>query len=320
MYVLISILLLSAASAKELPVFGYLPEYRLSNYNYSSAFDTGLTHLIFFSLEVDAVSGAPSALDRLPPKTAAKRAREAADATSGKLLIGFGGNARSAGFGPMVKSSLRRSTFLRELQKLFDEFEFDGVDYNWEYPSNAEEWRLWRVLMEETKKLSTRSGPPLVTFTMYLDPNHGRVIQQFQLLEIADFVHCMAYDMHGEHSTIPFAESALSMVEKFAIPRNKFTLGLPFYARHVETGNPKTYAELLPHIKRKKPDAWSGVDRLGKYFLNSQATIRKKTEFACRSKLGGVMIWELGQDVLPHSRADSLLSAVRCDAEDGPEL
>jgi hypothetical protein len=33
-------------------VFGYLPEYRLNNFDYENCFRLGVTHLIFFSLEV----------------------------------------------------------------------------------------------------------------------------------------------------------------------------------------------------------------------------------------------------------------------------
>ena len=67
---------------QEFRVFGYLPEYRLGGFNYSAAFNTGLTHLIFFSLEIDPKTGHPSALDRLPSKRAAAEARAAADKVS----------------------------------------------------------------------------------------------------------------------------------------------------------------------------------------------------------------------------------------------
>ena len=40
-------------SIKAINVFGYLPEYRIGeNFDYMGLFSMGLTHLIFFSLEV----------------------------------------------------------------------------------------------------------------------------------------------------------------------------------------------------------------------------------------------------------------------------
>jgi hypothetical protein len=49
-------------------VIGYMPEYRLGGgYKYQEAFENGLTHVIFFSLEVSPTTFLPTALDRLPP-------------------------------------------------------------------------------------------------------------------------------------------------------------------------------------------------------------------------------------------------------------
>lgn len=114
-------------------VVGYLPEYRLGGFNYEAAFESGLTYLLFFSLEISA-RGEPSALDRLPSKEDARDARRAADKVGGKILISFGGNARSQNFGEMATSVTKRQVFLGKLEKLMLEYGFDGVDYNWEYP------------------------------------------------------------------------------------------------------------------------------------------------------------------------------------------
>lgn len=232
---------------KQFAVFGYLPEYRLNNFDYEGVFSSGLTHLIFFSLEIDKQTSLPKALDRLPSKADVQRARIAADSVNGKLLISFGGNARSDGFGEMTSTPKKRHKFLTALDKLLEEYNLDGVDYNWEYPRSAEEWDSWGLLMRESKQLLlqhrrkkrinksqnitntntdtnanetlsstssgdetvksvTRSSVPVVTFTMYLDANHYKVIQHFDLLTTADYVHCMAYDSRGKHSTIDFAK------------------------------------------------------------------------------------------------------------------
>jgi GH18 family chitinase len=289
-------------------VFGYLPEYRLRGFNYQATFRTGLTHLIFFSLEVDPVTHLPKAKDRLPTTVEARRAREAADSVGGKLLISFGGNARSNGFAEMVATKATRKVFLDALDALLAEYQFDGVDYNWEYPRNAQEWRQWALLLKESKGALRGGGTRnVVTFTMYLDPNHAQLIQQFNMLEHADYVHCMAYDQHGEHSTLPFAESGIQMAISHKMPLAKFTLGLPFYARHVQSGDPKTYGEIMP--KMKKETRWA-TDRVGSYYFNSPAMIQKKTEMSLDAAVGGVMIWELGQDVQPEDSPFSLMQGI----------
>ena len=49
---------------KDIAVFGYLPEYRQANFDYAGYFSKGLTHLIFFSLQVNPETYFPDALDR----------------------------------------------------------------------------------------------------------------------------------------------------------------------------------------------------------------------------------------------------------------
>ena len=61
---LMAILPISCRQKKEIVVFGYLPEYRQANFDYAGYFSKGLTHLIFFSLEVHPESYFPNALDR----------------------------------------------------------------------------------------------------------------------------------------------------------------------------------------------------------------------------------------------------------------
>ena len=57
---------------------------------------------------------------------------------------------------------------------------------------------------------------PCPLFRRYLDPRHYQVIQHFRLLDIADYVHCMAYDAPGKHSTMAFAKQASSQGLRFA--------------------------------------------------------------------------------------------------------
>ena len=80
-----------------------------------------------------------------------KQAREAADRHGGKLLLCFGGNSRTGGFPGMVTSKARRKAFLAALHELLSSRGFDGVDYNWEYPTNEEEWKGLVRLMKESR-------------------------------------------------------------------------------------------------------------------------------------------------------------------------
>jgi hypothetical protein len=265
--------------------------------------------------EVDRVTGVPSAKDRLPSMREARWAREAADSVGGKLLLGFGGNARSLGFAAMCSTAGHRARFLAALDALLEQYQLDGVDYNWEYPASDVEWRDWGHLMRESKERLLR-GKAIVTFTMYLDPQHFVTISRFDLLRHADYVHCMAYDQPRQHSTIEFAQSAIRLAKDHRFPLPKFTLGLPFYGRHVRTGEPQTYAEIYGRQRRagRRGVDLLAVDQIGEMYFNSQRTIHVKTKHCIDEGLGGVMVWELGQDVQPCSRRSSLMTGIQSAA------
>lgn len=131
---LVLMLTLRAVSTSE-PQFivaAYLPEWRYEGANWEVIMKS-VTHLILFSLEISA-DGAISALDRIPRPMLLNEARAAAIKNNAELLICFGGNGRSEGFRSMVRSALKRQRFIKALVKLCIEYEFNGVDYNWEYP------------------------------------------------------------------------------------------------------------------------------------------------------------------------------------------
>lgn len=106
-------------------VFGYLPEYRQGGFDYNGAFQSGVTHLIFFSLEIGS-SFLPTAMERLPSREDATKAREHADSVGGKLLLGFGGAGRSDNFAAMVATKSRRSIFLNAVWDILSSYDFDG--------------------------------------------------------------------------------------------------------------------------------------------------------------------------------------------------
>ena len=107
-------------------VVGYVPEYRYGIIDWD-AMCKHLTHAIFFSIEVTS-EGELSAMDRFPNSEILGRAHEAAKKYGTKLLICFGGNSRSGGFGTLVMSPEKRANFVQNVVKLLDENSLDGVD------------------------------------------------------------------------------------------------------------------------------------------------------------------------------------------------
>ena len=78
---------------------------------------------------------------------------------------------------------------------------------------------------------------------------------------------------------------------------------MPFYGRQITNrNNALTYAEIK---QRFRPG--NHQDEAGGFYFNGPDTITKKVKLAKELELGGVMIWEVGQDA---TGKDSLLKKV----------
>merc|ERR1711971_1185990 len=82
------------------------------------------------------------------------------------------------------------------------------------------------------------------------------------------------------------------------LPPMKLTMGVPFYGRHTRTGDWTTYEDL---VQQHDPlaasvDSVPTKDKAATIGFNGVTTIEKKTRYALQKSIGGVMIWEVGQD------------------------
>jgi GH18 family chitinase len=175
------------------------------------------------------------------------------------------------------------------------------VDYNWEYPRTQADWNGLFKLLSETKNFLKPKGG-LVTMAFY--PGQEATLNP-KIFDVVDYFHMMSYDSRGRHSTLDFAISSTRDALKY-IPKDKLTVGVPFYSRHVESGVPKTYGEMVDMVGGTvNPN----TDQIESYYYNGYATIKKKTEFVIKQEIGGIMIWEVGQDIHPSNKF-ALLNAI----------
>lgn len=281
-------------------VITYLPDYRVAGLD-PSACDS-LTDVIYFSLEPTPAGG----LDRARLTPAALAQLRALKQRSGiRLLVALGGWGRSQAFGPLAADPAARGRLVAALAQLCREDGLDGIDFDWEHPANAAEEEGYAALLAETKAAFQPHGW-LVTVAM----------AAWQRLPAAgyaavDRVHLMSYDHDGRHATVAAAQADIAQLVSRGVPCGKLCLGLPFYGRGITDRNRTlTYAEI---VRQYHPPPES--DEAGGLFFNGIRTIQQKTRCAQEEHLGGVMIWELGQDMTDDT---SLLRAIHqvlaCDA------
>ena len=187
---------------------------------------------------------------------------------------------------------------------VLDEYDFDGVHFDYEYPLSRKAWRNYnKFLVSLDKKLGDYTlGVACSDWNINFTTAAIRAIDTFELM-IYDSV-----DDKGKHATY---ESSVNLAEKVAdegIPSQKVNIGLPFYSRPTDM-SAYWYAYNT---------CYEGIDENGWYhctetdkdfWFNTPEVIEMKTEYAINNGYGGVMIWHYNCD-LPSTHEDSLLRAI----------
>jgi chitinase len=213
------------------------------------------------------------------------------------LLVALGGWSRSRAFGPMATDVTARGRFVQALTQFCLKNGLDGADFDWEHPTNSAEEVAYARLLVETRQAFQPHGL-LVTLA----------VAAWQKLEAdgwgaVDRVHLMAYDHEGRHSTFEQARADVDSLAGQGVPRSKICLGVPFYGREIaKPDHAVAYADIVRQY-RPGPE----VDEAGGIYFNGVGTMQRKARYAVENHLGGLMIWELGQDTHDDT---SLLEAI----------
>ena len=216
-----------------------------------------------------------------------------------KVLISVGGWGWDAQFEKMAENPSTRTAFVKNLVKIVAQYQFDGVDIDWEYPDAGASARNFLALMQELRAALPKGS--LLTAAVVALGEHGAGIP-FESFALMDFVNIMAYDDSGpQHSSLNYAISALDYwLERGLLPE-KATLGVPFYARPTET----PYAQIVknnPAAAQLDSTLFNGIQ----INYNGIPTIQAKTHLALQ-RASGIMFWTLEND----TNGDlSLLSAI----------
>lgn len=159
-----------------------------------------------------------------------------------KILISIGGWG-SGRFSEMAALESNRNKFADDCQRVLREFNLDGIDIDWEYPtsnaasisSSADDTKNYTLLM---KSIRDKIGKQkLLTLASVAD---AKYIDFKAIAPAVDFVNIMTYDMgrppchhaglyrSGYTSGISVDEAVTAHVNA-GMPLNKLVLGIPFY-------------------------------------------------------------------------------------------
>jgi len=272
-------------------VIGYLPSWQgdVNAVQYSK-----LTHVNYAFL-TPTNTGGLNPLDNLSKFTSLV---SNAHSHNVKVMISVGGGGGGDAFNPIVANAGYRTTFVNNMVNFCNQYNVDGVDIDWEFPSAGTETSNFYLLLQELSTAMHNSGRLCTIASISV----GATYVTNNMFSILDWINIMDYDDNNfQHSTYQSAVDCLSYWANRGLPAAKTILGVPFYARDNRYDySTKNYVDVLAIGGSPNSDTFQT------FGYNGIPTIKSKTTLAL-NQAGGMMIWDLGGDA---SGANSLLSAM----------
>lgn len=231
-----------------------------------------------------------------------------------KVLLSIGGWG-SGRFSEMAADSKLRKAFAEDCKRVVNDFNLDGIDIDWEYPtqssanisSSPEDIQNFTFLMRDLrqvlgkKKLLTCATAANGTY--YDFPNS---------LKYMDFVNVMAYDMANppkHHSALyksPISgwntsDGAVKAHLKLGVPASKLVMGVPFYGRgkeHDYFRDRGALADQYTEMWDEKAKVPYLLDKKGEMVLGYEnaRSLSIKCQYILDNDLLGAMYWEYSND------------------------
>lgn len=151
-----------------------------------------------------------------------------------------------------IKNDAYFEKFLASIINVIDEYHFDGIDMDWEFPQKNTEVSLFTKLIQGTREaLDTYKEGLFLTCALIGGGSVTNVKEYYDCPAIKDYIdyaHLMTYDLNisslASHHTNPLAgrpysaEGSISFYSGAGMPYEKIVIGAAFYGKISELSSP----------------------------------------------------------------------------------
>ena len=165
-----------------------------------------------------------------------------------KVLLMIGGwGAHADGFSMMARDAGKRTAFCQSVKSLLDKHQLDGVDIDWEYPTQSadnetgcdpKDTQNFNLVLQELRE--TLGTTKIISFA---SSSSAKYVDWKTAMKYLDYVNVMTYDMgaapNGHNSPLhkssrfshrSWDESIEAHVQG-GVPKNRQVMGIPFYGK-----------------------------------------------------------------------------------------
>lgn len=235
-----------------------------------------------------------------------------------KVMLSIGGWG-SGRFSEMAADTDLRESFAADCRRVVDDFQLDGIDIDWEYPTSTlaeisaspDDTENFTLLMRDirkaigTQKLLTLASAASAEFIDF------RAIDPY-----VDFINIMTYDMgsapihhaplyRSQYAGRNTAHESVQKHHAAGVPYDKLVLGIPFYGRGGKGGIPRgiKYKDIeklqdYEHQWDSEAQAPYLTDSTGAFVCGYEnpRSIAVKVAYIREKALRGAMYWEYADD------------------------
>ena len=174
-----------------------------------------------------------------------------------KIVLSVGGWGNCGGFSDAALTPESRLKLSRSAVKIINDFGFDGIDLDWEYPGQVGGGEVYRpedrenftLMLKSLREELDKSGRHwLLTIATGADEEYFRWTNLGDAQQYLDFINVMSYDFYsglskvsGHHSNLKrtalpgsneiSTEIAIDRHIRAGVPASKLVVGVPFYGR-----------------------------------------------------------------------------------------
>ncbi|WVO21177.1 uncharacterized protein IAS62_002483 [Cryptococcus decagattii] len=208
-----------------------------------------------------------------------------------RVKLSIGGWTGSAYFSTIVADNSLRATFVSNIYDMYEQYNLDGIDIDWEYPgtagadgnavSSSDSANFLIFLQELRAALPSEAIITTATQVWPFAGSDGNPMSDVSgFAKVLDWILIMNYDVWGSSSTpgpnaplsdgcgnstqpLANAYAAVSSWTTAGMPANKITLGVPAYG-YIQVSSASSLIQrrslpLLPHKRSKHTKKASGV-------------------------------------------------------------
>ncbi len=244
------------------------------------------------------------------------------------VIDGVSTETREA-FALAASNSTNREKLANSIANIIEQYQFDGVDLDWEFPSGTTEKNNFSLLLKTIRKKLDESPRKLILSAAVISGSYSSHYDLVEMNKYIDYLHIMSYGMNsGARHSSPLIKStyatyainsSVNMYINGGIDRAKIVFGMPFYVKLGTLSNPNAsplgqtlsnteslgysnfkanYFNQQGFIEYYDPNALAyyavSPTRFASY--DNPASVTAKCNWAIENNIAGVMFWDYGHD------------------------